>query len=269
MEGKGDTYPSNMFATASIGSAGRGFAKAERYGRNDSSSRGAALLLMEISKIASSEVGQIKPPRPSRPSIIASGVYNPKPSSQESPYVVNTPVISVYEYAAEPNVSAGDGSLRPRNRTVSMDSMHHLIPVSPRYDSEVEEDPISSVPFVIPLSPSEEPRPSFRKKNFVGTTVHSRLKGVLRKKYAWREFPELEGYLIENRDQYLSFSSQLNYTAEQKRYNNRLTQGLLDLAAESGYKFEGFTFAMIRDRIRCYYKSYVQAVKKKKRKKRH
>jgi hypothetical protein len=180
-------------------------------------------------------------------------------------------VISAYEYAVERNASAGDGSLRPRSRTVSMDSMHHIIPVSPRYDTEGEEDDqLSSVPFVIPFSPSEElPRTSFRKKNFVGTTVHSRLKGVLRKKYAWREFPELEGYLIENRDQYLSFSSQLNYTAEQKRYNNRLTQGLLDLAAESGYKFEGFTFAMIRDRIRCYYKSYVQAVKKKKRKKRH
>lgn len=267
-------YSISVSATASICSAGRRFAKTEGYCGNDSSSRQAALLLMEMGKIASSEVDQTKPPRPSRPSIIASGVYKPRSASQESPIVVNTPVISAYGYAEHephsPEGEEGDGSLRPRNRTVSMDSMHHLIPTSPRYDSEVEEEqPSPPVPFVIPVSPRAVPQPSFRKKNFVGTSVHSRLKGVLRKKYAWREFPELEGYLIENRDQYLSFSSQLNYTAEQKRYNNHLTQGLLDLAAESGYKFEGFTFAMIRDRIRCYYKSYVQAVKKKKRKKRH
>lgn len=50
--------------------------------------------------------------------------------------------------------------------------------------------------------------------------------------------------------------------------SNELTQGLLDLAKEEGYLFEDFTFAAIRDRIRCYYKSYVQATKKKKKRKR-
>lgn len=107
---------------------------------------------------------------------------------------------------------------------------------------------------------------------FVGTQVsfEDKVRDVLRKKFSWKSFPELERYLIENRVQYLQYSNQLNYTAEQKRYNNRLTQGLLDLAAEEGYLFEGFTFAAVRDRIRCYYKSYVQATKKKKQKvKRH
>lgn len=92
----------------------------------------------------------------------------------------------------------------------------------------------------------------------------NKVKDVLRKKFSWKSFPELEQYLIDNRSQYLQFSNQLNYTAEQKRYNNKLTQGLLDLASEEGYVFEGFTFAAVRDRIRCYYKSYVQATKKKK-----
>jgi hypothetical protein len=156
-----------------------------------------------------------------------------------------------------------------------MESMEHLatlVPPSPLLDGDSEDE--ASIPATsgiiapVVVTPYQEPR-SIRRKAFVGSMVIGPTRGVLRKKYAWREFPELEGYLVENRERYLSFSSQLNYTAEQKRYNNHLTQGLLDLAAESGYRFEGFTFAMIRDRIRCYYKSYVQAVKKKKRKKRH
>jgi hypothetical protein len=97
----------------------------------------------------------------------------------------------------------------------------------------------------------------------VGLTDTS-VRDVLRKKFSWKSFPELERYLIDHRSQYLQYSNQLNYTAEQKRYNNRLTQGLLDLAAVEGYLFEDFTFAAVRDRIRCYYKSYVQANKKKK-----
>jgi hypothetical protein len=107
-----------------------------------------------------------------------------------------------------------------------------------------------------------------KKLKSVGDKIHGSLKATLRKKFSWKSYPELEGYLIEHRPKYLQYSSRLNYTAEQKRFNNILTQGLLDLAAEQGYLFEDFTFAAVRDRIRCYYKSYVQATKKKKRRKR-
>ena len=102
----------------------------------------------------------------------------------------------------------------------------------------------------------------------VGTTVNDStpVRDILCRKFSWKSFPELEQYLIKHRAEYFECSNQLNYTAEQKRYNNCLTQGLLDLAAEEGYVFQGFTFAAIRDRIRCYYKSYVQAAKKKKNK---
>jgi hypothetical protein len=116
---------------------------------------------------------------------------------------------------------------------------------------------------------------------------------ILRKKFSWRNYPEvrsyivficnsleipipttkntlykkkkqLEEYLIANRNEYLHHSS-LNYTAEQKHFNNRLTEGLLELAAKHNYIFdEGcFNFVAVRDRIRCYYKSYVQSSKKR------
>ena len=110
------------------------------------------------------------------------------------------------------------------------------------------------------------PSPPFNKK-YVGDALPEgvKLKDVLRPKYSWKSYPELEAYLIDHREQYLQYSNSRNYTKEQKRYNNHLTQGLLELAGNTGYVFEGFTFAAIRDRIRCFYKSFVQANKKKKK----
>jgi hypothetical protein len=57
----------------------------------------------------------------------------------------------------------------------------------------------------------------------------------------------------------------MNYTIQQKQYNNRLTEKLLELATEHGYIFDEaeFSFVTVRDRIRCYYKSYVQSAKKR------
>jgi hypothetical protein len=74
----------------------------------------------------------------------------------------------------------------------------------------------------------------------------------------------LERFLITNRDDYLEHSSK-NYTAEQKQYNNWLTERLLELAEQYNYAFdpEDFNFVAIRDRIRCYYKSYVQTARKR------
>jgi hypothetical protein len=73
----------------------------------------------------------------------------------------------------------------------------------------------------------------------------------------------LEQFLIANREEYLRFSA-LNYTLRQKQYNNQLTERLLDLATEHGYIFGSeFGFVTVRDRIRCYYKSFVQSAKKR------
>jgi hypothetical protein len=111
-----------------------------------------------------------------------------------------------------------------------------------------------------PTSSSGNKYHQFRKG---GRSVHSE-PIILRKKFSWRNYPELEEYLISNRPDYLRHSA-LNYTAEQKHFNNRLTEGLLEVAARMNYVFDEtcFNFVAVRDRIRCYYKSYVQSSKKR------
>lgn len=87
---------------------------------------------------------------------------------------------------------------------------------------------------------------------------------ILRKKFSWKNYPELEEFLIANREEYLRHST-LNYTMQQKKYNNILTQRLIELASSYGYQFDprDFSFVTVRDRIRCYFKSYVQSMKKR------
>lgn len=87
---------------------------------------------------------------------------------------------------------------------------------------------------------------------------------VIRKKCPWKHYPELEDFLIANREDYLRHSAK-NYTSTQRKYNNRLTERLLELANRHGYVFDehDFDFVTVRDRIRCYYKSYVQSSRKR------
>jgi hypothetical protein len=73
---------------------------------------------------------------------------------------------------------------------------------------------------------------------------------------------QLEGFLIGKREEYLNHSSAHNYTVTQKDFNNKLTTELLELASSLGYIFDRFSFVQVRDRIRCYYKSYLQSLKK-------
>lgn len=89
--------------------------------------------------------------------------------------------------------------------------------------------------------------PFISSNKFVGERVDGPIRTTLRKKFSWKSYQKLETYLVKNRPQYMQYSSQLNYIAEQKRYNNTLTQGLLDFAAREGYCFEGFTFPAVRD----------------------
>lgn len=74
----------------------------------------------------------------------------------------------------------------------------------------------------------------------------------------------MEQFLIAHRDEYLRHSN-MNYTAEQKQFNNWLTDRLLEVAERHQYVFdpEDFNYVGIRDRIRCYYKSYVQTMRKR------
>jgi hypothetical protein len=74
----------------------------------------------------------------------------------------------------------------------------------------------------------------------------------------------LEAFLVDHREEYLRYSA-LNYTVQQKQFNNQLTKRLLTLATQHGYIFDtkDFNFVTVRDRIRCYYKSFVQSQKKR------
>jgi len=87
---------------------------------------------------------------------------------------------------------------------------------------------------------------------------------ILRKKFSWKHYPPLEDFLIANREEYLRHST-LNYTLQQKKYNNMLTEQMIQLAAQHRLVFDKneFSFVTVRDRIRCYYKSYVQSLKKR------
>jgi len=87
---------------------------------------------------------------------------------------------------------------------------------------------------------------------------------ILRKKFSWKHYPPLEDFLIANREEYLRHST-LNYTLQQKKYNNMLTEQMIQLASQHRLVFDknDFSFVTVRDRIRCYYKSYVQSLKKR------
>ncbi|KAL3775558.1 hypothetical protein ACHAW5_001577 [Stephanodiscus triporus] len=113
------------------------------------------------------------------------------------------------------------------------------------------------------MGPTLSPRSKHHQFRKGGRSIHSE-PVILRKKFSWRNYPELEEYLISNRADYLRHSA-LNYTAEQKHFNNSLTEGLLEVAARMNYVFDEtcFNFVAVRDRIRCYYKSFVQSSKKR------
>ena len=73
---------------------------------------------------------------------------------------------------------------------------------------------------------------------------------------------------MKHSKKYYHVSNKLNYTIEQKNYNNELTRKVIDYAYSLDIVFckEDFkTFASIRDRIRCFYKSYSVYLRKKKK----
>jgi hypothetical protein len=157
--------------------------------------------------------------------------------------------------------------------------------------SDEEEEPARTVSFADTCSKKSKPLQPATAKGVI-------VKKILRKKFSWKNYPEvrhfppraivrvslysyfifkltkltfllstilqLEAFLIANREEYLRHSA-LNYTVQQKEYNNRLTEQLLELATEHGYVFDEkeFSFVTVRDRIRCYFKSYVQSAKKR------
>jgi hypothetical protein len=247
----------------------------------DGSTKNAAALLWQVRKIAINEVHEESPAKLSRFKLIPSPIHrdcvlsnsdSSNDSDSESDTTFNscdTPMREAPQSKRGRLVSicSQDMEHEPLSPILSMKSFK--VPESPIRSTRSSPEKISDAKIFAPdLIPSHQAKEGnhFLPHSLVGKTVQGEVKGILRRKFSWRSFPELERYLIDHRQQYLQYSSQLNYTTEQKRYNNHLTQGLLDLAKREGYLFEDFSFAAVRDRIRCYYKSYVQAVKKKEKK---
>jgi hypothetical protein len=248
----------------------------------DGSTKNAAALLWQVRKIAINEVHEESPAKLSRFKLIPSPIHRDcvlsnsdsgDDSDSESDTTFNscdTPIRGVPQTKRGRLVSICSQDMehaQPLSPILSMNSFK--VPESPVHSMGSSPEKISDAKIFAPeFIPSHQAKEGnhFLPHSLVGKTVQGEVKGILRRKFSWRSFPELERYLIDHRQQYLQYSSQLNYTTEQKRYNNHLTQGLLDLAKREGYLFEDFSFAAVRDRIRCYYKSYVQAVKKKEKK---
>lgn len=155
---------------------------------------------------------------------------------------------SATKVTCDSSVMAPYCNIQPRPRTVSDYSANesNLTPSQPQ--------PYSS--FLVEIRPRCQISDGTKPK--LGYTT------ILRKKFSWKKYPPLEHYLIANRNEYLRHST-LNYTIQQKQYNNHLTKQMIELAAQYNLVFDDtdFSFVAIRDRIRCYYKSYVQSLKKR------
>ena len=151
-----------------------------------------------------------------------------------------------------PQFQCPDGPPRLHQHVAPSNNAPHLSP-HPSVRSAHPQSPYH-------LSPYHQPKPQAGVRNPELIVK----KTILRRKCAWKNYPELEKFLIENREEYLKHSAK-NYTIEQKQYNNRLTERLLEVAAKHNYMFDpnDFNFVAVRDRIRCYYKSYVQSNKKR------
>lgn len=84
---------------------------------------------------------------------------------------------------------------------------------------------------------------------------------ILQKNFFFRDYHELEDYLLSNRTEYLESKG----NTEQRNYTNNLTKGLLELAAKLNYVFDEscFDFVSVRKRVVAFYNSYAQGSKKR------
>jgi len=84
---------------------------------------------------------------------------------------------------------------------------------------------------------------------------------ILQKNFFFRDYHELEDYLLSNRTEYLESKG----NTEQRNYTNNLTKGLLELAAKLNYVFDEscFDFVSVRKRVVAFYNSFAQNSKKR------
>jgi hypothetical protein len=87
---------------------------------------------------------------------------------------------------------------------------------------------------------------------------------VIREGFFWREYPACEQVLYNHMHKYYEISAiQKNYKVQQY-FNNVLVDEVRKAAVDSGFTVDPeFCDKMLRDRIRCFYKTHLQNAKKR------
>jgi len=221
----------------------------------------AAKLLWQLKAIATKEVERIDLPFSCIDSFyidsMKSSVGRGRTISVESVDIAINNLSPVLSCIPKPDVKDKSSLLLDNSKEKSIDHLDH-------HDWGAIKQKSISRPSLISKDGGKGQSKRKRESRVGLTTKSGIIRCTLRKKFSWKQYPELEDYLLKNQEEYFEYSSR-NYTAEQRKYNNSLTRGLLDLAFSEGYVFEEFTFSMVRDRIRCYYKSHSQSSKKKRK----
>ncbi|CAJ1934858.1 unnamed protein product [Cylindrotheca closterium] len=87
---------------------------------------------------------------------------------------------------------------------------------------------------------------------------------VIPKKFVWVHYPPLEAVLTENMKNFYSLSLHESQTAGQVKFNDGLVQLIKQAAQTHGLTFDSYwTDKLLRDRIRCYYKTHTMNAKKR------
>jgi hypothetical protein len=89
---------------------------------------------------------------------------------------------------------------------------------------------------------------------------------VLPDGFFWARYPPLENILKKHMAEYYRLSMEMCQSVDQQSFNNRLVQEVMAEAESRSWTFDPQSFGdlkILRDRIRCYYKTHIQNAKKR------
>lgn len=88
--------------------------------------------------------------------------------------------------------------------------------------------------------------------------------GTIPENFVWAHFPVLESILKDCMADYYDLSLRHCQSQEQQNFNNRLVILIQDEAKRQGWEWHSkFSHKILRDRVRCYYKTHIQNAKKR------